>query len=66
MFIKYQFLKENHIVEKVHINTLLDIIIAVILTILYKLPQMIDYSECFKDSKTMSFSFVDQKLLKKV
>ena len=36
MFIKYQFLKENNIVEKVHINTLLDIMIAVILTILYK------------------------------
>ena len=36
MFIKYQFLKENHIVEKVRINTLLDTMIAVILTILYK------------------------------
>ena len=31
MSIKYQFLKKNHMVQKVHLNTLLDIMIMMIL-----------------------------------
>ena len=60
MLIKYQFLKKNHIVQKSHLNTSLDIMIIRALCI--KLPQMIGYVKCCDSNKRMSFKVINKKL----
>ena len=66
MPIKYWFLKRNRMVQKNHLNTLLDILAMMTLghLLCIKLPQMIGYAKFFDDSKTMSFKVTDKKLLK--
>ena len=53
-------------VQKNHLNTLLDILAMMTLghLLCIKLPQMIGYAKFFDDSKTMSFEVTDKKLLK--
>ena len=52
-------------VQKNHLNTLLDILAMMTLghLLCIKLPQMIGYAKFFDDSKTMSFKVTDKKLL---
>ena len=48
MLIKYQFLKENHIAQRIHLNTLLDTIDDdVIRPLCLRLPQMTGYATKF-------------------
>ena len=51
--------KKNHMVQKIHINTSLDIMMVMLL-----LPKMIGYAKHFDSNKTMSFKVSDNKLLK--
>ena len=48
MLIKYQFLKKNHIAQRIHLNTLLDTIDDdVIRPLCLRLPQMTGYATKF-------------------
>ena len=64
MLIKYLFLKKNHSVQKIHLNSSLDIMMM-FRPLCIKLPQMIGYVKHFDSNKTMSFKVGDNKLLKK-
>ena len=52
-------------VQKIHLNTLLDTIIMKMMPLCIKLPQMIGYVKKFEGNITMSFKITDSKLLKK-
>ena len=65
MMIKYQFLKETHMVKNsfnyfIGYNNDDD----VIRLLQIKFPQMVGYVKHFQGNKTMSFTIIDNKLLK--
>ena len=63
VLIKYYFLKKNHMVQRIHLNTLLDTMIMMLLCI--KLPQMTGYAKKFEFNLTMSSMINNKELLKK-
>ena len=66
MLIKYWFLKKNHMVQTIHLNTLLDYNDNdVIRPLCIKLSQMTGYAKKTKFNLTMSFKVSDKELLKK-
>ena len=67
MLIKYWFLKNNHLVKKDHLNTLLDMMIIITLYhYLITALQVIGYVNILKVIKPCLFKVSDKKLLKKV
>ena len=65
MLIKYQFLKKNHIAQRIHLNTLLDTIDDdVIRPLCLRLPQMTGYATKFDENATMSFRANNKEFLK--
>ena len=55
MLMKYQFLKKNHVAQRMHLNTLLDIMIMMLLDLCLRLPQMSGYVKKFNENAAMSF-----------
>ena len=58
MLIEYLFIKKNPMEKKVHLNTLLLMMLMVIL-VLYVYFLNDGYVKCFDNNKTMSFKIVD-------
>ena len=64
MLMKYQFLKKNHVAQRMHLNTLLDIMIMMSLDLCLRLPQMSGYVKKFNENAAMSFRANNKHFLK--
>ena len=64
MLMKYWFLKKNHVAQRMHLNTLLDIMIMMSLDLCLRLPQMSGYVKKFNENAAMSFRANNKHFLK--
>ena len=66
MLIRYQFEKKNHLIQKVHLNTLFDSMIMRLLdhSLCVRFPQMTGYAKKLEFNLRMSFKISDKELLK--
>ena len=56
ILIKYYFLKKNHILQRIYLNTLSDVIIMMLFRPLcIRIPQMTGYARTFDGNATISF-----------
>ena len=64
MLMKYQFLKKNHVLQRMHLNTLSDIMIMLFQTIMFKASTNDWLCQKFDENATMSFRANNKQLLK--